>query len=48
MAYNEPEVIDLIKRMIAIYLEGYPTDKEELERFQTWVLIQWGYKDGQA
>lgn len=48
MKYSEPQLIDLMKRMIAIYLESYPDDKEELERFQRWVLQQWGYKDGQS
>ncbi len=48
MTYSEPEVIELMKRMIAIYLESYPADEEELRRFQAWVLRQWGYKDGQS
>jgi len=48
MKYNEPQLIDLMKRMIAIYLESYPDDAKELKRFQTWVLQQWGYKDGQS
>jgi hypothetical protein len=46
MKYSEPQLIDLMKRMIAIYLEGYPDDAEELKRFQRWVLEQWGYTDG--
>lgn len=45
--YKEPELIKLIKRMIAMYLESYPDDKEQLERFQRWVLKAWGYQDGQ-
>jgi hypothetical protein len=45
--YREPELIKLIKRMIAMYLESYPDDKEQLERFQRWVLRAWGYQDGQ-
>ena len=45
--YKEPELIKLIKRMIAMYLESYPDDKEQLERFQRWVLRAWGYQDGQ-
>lgn len=48
MTYSEPELIDLMKRMVAIYLESYPADEEELKRFQTWVLRQWGYRDGQS
>lgn len=46
--YKEPELIKLIKRMIALYLESYPDDKEQLERFQRWVLKAWGYQDGQS
>lgn len=48
MKYSEPELIELMKRMIAIYLESYPADEEELRRFQAWVLRQWGYRDGQS
>lgn len=48
MKYTEPELIDLMKRMMVIYLESYPDDKEVLQRFQTWVLRQWGYRDGQS
>jgi hypothetical protein len=46
--FKEPELIDLMKRMITIYLESYPADEEELKRFQIWVLRQWGYRDGQS
>ena len=48
MKYTETELIDLMKRMVAIYLESYPADKEELHRVQAWVLRQWGYQDGQS
>lgn len=48
MKYSETQLIDLIKRMVEIYLESYPADKEELERFRAWVLGQWGYRDGQS
>lgn len=48
MKYSETELINLMKRMIAIYLESYPDDKEGLERFQRWMLQQWGYRDGQS
>jgi hypothetical protein len=46
--FKEPELIKLIKRMIALYLESYPDDRESLERFQRWVLKAWGYEDGQS
>ena len=48
MKYSESELIDLMRRMVAIYLESYPADEEELKRFQAWVLRQWGYRDGQS
>lgn len=44
--FKEPELIQLIRRMIALYLESYPDDREQLERFQRWVLKAWGYEDG--
>ena len=46
--FKEPELINLVKRMISIYLESYPEDREQLERFQRWVLKAWGYEDGQS
>lgn len=47
--FKEPELINLVKRMIAMYVESYPEDKVQLERFQRWVLNAWGYKnDGQS
>ena len=48
MKYTEPQLIETMKRMIAIYLESYPDDAEELKRFQSWLLSQWGYRDGQS
>ena len=48
MTYSKTQLIDLMKRMVAIYLESYPADEEELKRFQSWVLHQWGYRDGQS
>lgn len=44
--FKEPELIQLIRRMIALYLESYPDDRKQLERFQRWVLKAWGYEDG--
>ena len=46
--FKEPELIQLIRRMVALYLESYPDDREQLERFQRWVLKAWGYEDGQS
>jgi hypothetical protein len=46
--FKETDLINLIKRMVSIYLESYPEDKEPVERFLRWVLQQWGYRDGQS
>ena len=46
--FKEPELIKLINRMIAMYIESYPDDRGQLERFQRWVLRAWGYEDGQS
>lgn len=46
--FKETDLIALIKRMSNIYLESYPDDREQIERFVRWVLQQWGYKDGQS
>lgn len=46
--FKEPELIGLIRRMINIYLESYPDDKEQLERFMRWVLKAWGYDNGKS
>jgi len=46
--FKETDLIDLIKRMANIYLESYPEDREQIERFIRWILKQWGYKDGQS
>lgn len=48
MPYTEQQLIELMKRMVAIYIESYPDDAEELQRFQRWVMQQWGYKDGNS
>lgn len=46
--FKEPELIQLIQRMVALYLESYPDDREQVERFQRWILKAWGYQDGQS
>ena len=46
--FKEPELIGLIRRMINIYLESYPNDREQLERFLQWVLKAWGYENGKS
>jgi hypothetical protein len=46
--FKEPELIQLIQRMVALYLESYPDDREQVERFQRWILKAWGYEDGKS
>jgi hypothetical protein len=46
--YTEPEMLTTVQRLIRIYLESYPDDKESLERFLTWALSQYGYKHGNS
>jgi len=46
--FKEPEMISAIKRMVAVYLESYPNDREVIERFQRWIFHIWGYKDGDS
>jgi hypothetical protein len=46
--YTEPQIIETLNRLKRIYLESYPDDKEELERFLRWVHAQYGYTYGQS
>jgi hypothetical protein len=46
MAYTEPQIFEMINRLVKIYLESYPEDQEGLERFLRWAHAQYGYKDG--
>lgn len=48
MPYTEPQLIETLNRLIKIYLENYPDDKEDLERFCRWVYAQYGYTYGQS
>lgn len=48
MPYTEPELIKLIKRLVNMYAEEHPEDAESLNKFLSWVLKQWGYRDGQS
>jgi hypothetical protein len=43
---TEAQMIESVQRMVRIYLESYPEDQENLERFLRWVLHAWGYKNG--
>lgn len=48
MSYTEPQLIETLNRLIKIYLESYPDDKEGLERFCRWAYAQYGYTYGQS
>jgi hypothetical protein len=41
--YTEPEMFHVFNRLIRIYLESYPDDKEALHRFMRWSHSQYGY-----
>ena len=41
--YTEPEMFQVFNRLIRIYLESYPDDKESLTRFMQWSFSQYGY-----
>lgn len=45
--YTEPEMFQTLQRLVRIYLESYPNDREELERFLRWAYAQYGYSYGQ-
>lgn len=46
--YTEPQVFETLSRLARIYLEGYPDDKEALERFLRWAHLQYGYEYGKS
>lgn len=41
--YTEPEMFQVLNRLIKIYSESYPDDKEALHRFIRWSHSQYGY-----
>lgn len=45
---TEDQMIQTLRRMVAIYMESYPDDREQIERFLRWALHAWGYQDGQS
>ena len=47
MPYTEPEIFEIVNRLTRVYLESYPNDREDLERFLRWAHAQYGYKYGQ-
>jgi hypothetical protein len=46
--YTEPEIFEIVNRLVKIYLESYPEDQEGLERFLRWAHAQYGYKYGNS
>jgi hypothetical protein len=48
MPYSEPQIFETLNRLIRIYSESYPDDREGLERFSRWVHSQYGYTYGQS
>ena len=43
MKYTESEMMETLRRVSKMYLESYPEDRDELERFLRWVHSQYGY-----
>jgi len=41
--YTDKEMFEVFQRLARIYLESYPDDKTEIERFLRWSYHQYGY-----
>jgi hypothetical protein len=48
MPYTELQMFENLNRLVRIYLESYPDDKEGLERFLCWAHSQYGYEYGNS
>lgn len=46
--YTEPEMFEVMNRLVRIYLESYPDDRQGVERFLRWAYNQYGYKYGNS
>ena len=46
--YTEPQVFEMLDRMVRIYLESFPDDRAGLERFLRWAHTQYGYTYGNS
>lgn len=44
MNYTETQVFELMRRLTRIYLESFPNDREQLERYLKWAHRQFGYE----
>jgi hypothetical protein len=47
MKYTETEMFEVMRRLSRIFLESYPKDREQIERFMRWAHEQYGYTYGQ-
>jgi hypothetical protein len=46
--YTEAQTFEMLNRMIRIYLESYPDDQEQLDRFLRLAHSQYGYQYGKS
>ena len=44
--YTEPQLFETLARLVRVYVESYPDDREGLERFLRWAHAQYGYVYG--
>lgn len=42
--YTEHEMFQVMQRLMRIYLESYPDDREAIERYIRWSFTQYGYR----
>jgi hypothetical protein len=46
--YTELEMFQTLDRLVRIYLESWPNDQPQLERFLRWAHHQYGYEHGKT
>jgi hypothetical protein len=46
--YTELEMFENLNRLVKFYLESWPDDRDQLERFLRWAHNQYGYVYGQS
>jgi hypothetical protein len=46
--YTELQMFETLNRMVKFYLESWPDDREQLERFLRWAHSQYGYTYGKS
>lgn len=42
--YSETQLFEVLRRLMRIYLESYPDDREAVDRFVRWAHSQYGYR----